>query len=102
MMFVNLFVYGTLLSPETRETVFGRPVPYMDPDTISGFEIDVMSIADFSYPALVRNKTSMVHGGIVLIHENELRLLGQLTHGPRIHGLAMPRLSPRTDMRSGG
>lgn len=77
MHFVNLFVYGTLLSPEVRETVFGRPVPYMQPDTISGFEIKGVSIDNFSYPALIRNKTSMVHGGIILIHEDELRLLDE-------------------------
>ena len=77
MLFVNLFVYGTLLSPETREHVFGRPVPYMDPDTISGYEIDGLTIEKVSYPALIRNTSSMVHGGIVVIHEDELRLLDE-------------------------
>lgn len=77
MVFVNLFVYGTLLDKKTREHVFGRPIPYMEPDTISGYEIDDLIIEEVSYPALVRNASSMVHGGIVVIHEGELRLLDE-------------------------
>lgn len=77
MLFTNLFVYGTLLAPETREAVFGRPVPYIEPDTISGFEIEGLLIEDVSYPALIRSKSSMVHGGIVVIHEDELKLLDE-------------------------
>lgn len=77
MLFTNLFVYGTLLAPETREVVFGRPVPYIEPDTISGFEIEGLLIDGISYPALIRSKSSMVHGGIVVIHEDELKLLDE-------------------------
>ncbi len=86
MLFVNLFVYGALTSPEAREQAFGRLVPYMSPDTLSGFKLD----EGLPYPALSRKVSSMVHGGIVVIHENELILLDE--YETEVYGRIFVRL----------
>lgn len=77
MHFVNLFVYGTLLDQGTREALLGRPMPYMERDTLSGFKLDPLIINDIQYPAVVRSNSSMVHGAVIVIHESELRLLDE-------------------------
>lgn len=77
MFFCNLFVYGTLMDPETRADVLGRNAPYSEPDTLSGFRADEVIIEGLTYPALYADTSSMVHGAIVVIHEDELRVLDE-------------------------
>ena len=82
-MCVDLFVHGPLTDADKRLEVFGRPVPYMAPDTASGYRDN--SIEGVEYPLLARD-TEMVHGGRVVIHVDELRLLeeyGLTSHAPR-------------------
>jgi len=84
-MFVELFVHGPLTDADKRYEVFGRPVPYMAPDTASGFRED-SPVDGVDYPLLVTEPSSMVHGGTVIIHQDELRLLeeyGLRSHLPR-------------------
>lgn len=77
MIFCDLFVYGILLDPQKREEVLGRKMPYSTPDTLSGFKMDDVVIEGEHYPALVANPSAMVHGAIVVVHEDELRLLDE-------------------------
>jgi gamma-glutamylcyclotransferase (GGCT)/AIG2-like uncharacterized protein YtfP len=77
MIFCHLFVYGILLDPKRREEVIGRKMPYSEPDTLSGFAVDDVVIEGEHYPALVPRVSSMVHGSIVMIHEEELRILDE-------------------------
>lgn len=77
MTFYNLFVYGSLLDADTRERVIGRKMPYSEPDSLSGFKCEEITIDGEYYPALCREVNSSVHGAIVIIHENELRFLDE-------------------------
>lgn len=78
-MFVDLFVYGSLLDPKRREETFGRPLSYSEPDSISGYDVD----GSQPYPSLFKKSGSIVHGVVVLIHERELNLLDE--HVPTEH-----------------
>ncbi len=77
MIFVNLFVYGTLMDPDTRADVIGRSLPYMEPDSLTGFSVDSIDIEGMAYPALVPDGHNIVHGGIIILHEDELKSLDE-------------------------
>ena len=82
-MFIDLFVHGSLTDADRRLEVFGRPVPYMAPDTANGYRDD--PIEGVEYPLLACD-SAMVHGGRVVIHKDELRFLeeyGLTTHAPK-------------------
>jgi len=69
-----LFVYGTLIYPEVREKLLGRYV-YLTPNTLSGYKTEKIDIDNIQYPILVEDISSMVHGGIILVSEEEIALL---------------------------
>jgi gamma-glutamylcyclotransferase (GGCT)/AIG2-like uncharacterized protein YtfP len=77
MIFVNLFVYGTLMDPDTRADVIGRSLPYMEPDSLCGFSVETVEIENTTYPALVPNGHNIVHGAIIILHEDELKSLDE-------------------------
>lgn len=76
MYFTNLFVYGTLVKPEVREDLLGRPHEYLQKDSVRGYSLDSVAIDGVVYPALVEDTmNSVVDGFVTVINESEFRVL---------------------------
>lgn len=92
MDFTELFICGVLADPDKRKALLGRPLDYLVPDSVDGYELEDVTIDGVEYPALVMSTVShRVDGYIAVIHDDELSILDE--HETPIYGRAMIRLN---------